>query len=87
MTIDEWFGSKPSKYHTPTKWERIIWESAQAEILKDQEPNLGLATTFELLDELRARAEIHGWGNYRTVDMDKDGPQDIHSPEAWEKVP
>mgnify|MGYP001611261311 CR=1 len=33
-------------------------------------PHLGLATTRELLDELRARFEIHAAGglDYRTVD-------------------
>lgn len=30
--------------------------------------NLGLATTRQLLDELRARAEVNGTINYRTVD-------------------
>lgn len=38
----------------------------------DYEPNLGLATTGQLLDELRARFEIvgadHGGLHYRTVD-------------------
>jgi hypothetical protein len=39
---------------------------------KDQ-PNLGLATTRELLDELRARFEIHAAGglDYRTVDDER----------------
>jgi hypothetical protein len=31
-------------------------------------PNLGLATTGQLLDELRARAEVDGTIGYRTVD-------------------
>jgi len=30
--------------------------------------NLGLATTGELIDEIRARIEIHGNLNYKTVD-------------------
>jgi hypothetical protein len=30
-------------------------------------PNLGLATTGQLLDELRARAEVNGTIGYRTV--------------------
>lgn len=34
------------------------------------EPNLGLATTSELLTELLARAEIGGYDQYRTVDHD-----------------
>jgi hypothetical protein len=35
-----------------------------------KQPHLGLATTRELLDELRARFEIHATGglDYRTVD-------------------
>lgn len=32
------------------------------------EPYLGLATTAQLLDELRARAEVGGYAGYRTVD-------------------
>jgi hypothetical protein len=31
------------------------------------EPNLGLATTAQLIDELRARAEVNGTINYRSV--------------------
>ena len=31
-------------------------------------PWLGNATTAELLDELRARAEIGGYSTYRTID-------------------
>lgn len=34
-------------------------------------PNLGLATTGQLLDELRARAAINGTLHYRTVDLDQ----------------
>ena len=33
-------------------------------------PNLGCATTGELIDELRARVEINGTVDYRTIDMD-----------------
>lgn len=39
--------------------DQLNWES--------QEPLLGLATTGELLDELRARVEVHGLLGYRTV--------------------
>lgn len=35
-----------------------------------ERPMLGLATTKELLEELSARAEIHGYAGYRTVDGD-----------------
>lgn len=31
-------------------------------------PTLGLATTAQLLDELKARAEVGGYAEYRTVD-------------------
>lgn len=42
---------------------------AFAEILDREisKPRLGCATTFELLDELRARAEVSGYGEYSTV--------------------
>lgn len=41
-------------------------------VVVDQ-PNLGLATTRQLLDELRARIEVHCQGglDYRTVDGGK----------------
>jgi hypothetical protein len=40
---------------------------------KCRHPHLGLATTGELLDELRARIEVHALGglDYRTVDGEK----------------
>lgn len=56
--------------------EHIVMNFALAEefarILNEvmSEPRLGLATTGELLFELRARAEIDGSINYRTVDID-----------------
>lgn len=45
---------------------------AFAEILADvwSQPWLGNATTRELLEELRARIEIDGTLDYRTVDED-----------------
>jgi hypothetical protein len=36
--------------------------------MTNDEPQLGCATTGQLLDELKARAEIHGYIDYRTVD-------------------
>lgn len=33
----------------------------------EETPKLGLATTGELLAELTARAEVHGYAKYRTV--------------------
>ncbi|SRR5258705_4090290 len=41
--------------------------------MKNEQPHLGLATTRELLDELRARIEMHALGglDYRTVDGEK----------------
>jgi hypothetical protein len=36
----------------------------------DEQANLGIATTGELLAELKARAEIDGSIGYRTVDAD-----------------
>lgn len=41
------------------------WPSGEPK--KREEPLLGLATTAELLNELRARCEINGTINYRTV--------------------
>jgi hypothetical protein len=35
-----------------------------------ESPLLGLATTGQLLDELKARAELGGYVNYRTIDGD-----------------
>lgn len=35
-----------------------------------EEALLGLATTRDLIEELSARAEIHGYAGYRTVDGD-----------------
>lgn len=45
---------------------------AFAEILMEviSEPWFGNATTGQLLDELKARAEIHGYVDYKTVDSD-----------------
>ncbi len=35
----------------------------------DNEPNLGCATTMELIDELKTRVEMFGtFSNYRTID-------------------
>jgi hypothetical protein len=48
---------------------------AEVERLRSEidQPHLGLATTRELLDELRARIEMHALGglDYRTVDGEK----------------
>jgi len=43
---------------------------AFAEILDEiwSKPWLGNATTAEMLDELKTRAELGGYSNYRTVD-------------------
>ena len=40
----------------------------------DNEPRLGCATTRQLLDEIRARIEIHHSLDYRTIDPRSDGP-------------
>ncbi len=44
---------------------------------KGHEPNLGLATTRELLDEIRARIEVDGRLDYRTVDGDEQAMQTL----------
>ncbi len=47
----------------------------------DDKPNLGLATTKELLDELRARIEMHATGglDYRTVDGESFANSPLHT--------
>jgi hypothetical protein len=34
----------------------------------DNTPNLGCATTMELVDELKTRIEMNGTSSYRTID-------------------
>ena len=55
-----------------TKHKEVDTELAEAfaEILDDiwSQPWLGNATTGEMLEELKTRAEIHGYSRYRTVD-------------------
>ena len=48
----------------------VVLAESFAEILDEiwSKPWLGNATTAELLDELRARAELGGYANYKTVD-------------------
>lgn len=50
--------------------DKALWVvDGLLQVIHDKaEPNLGLATTAQLLNELRARAEIGGYANYRTVD-------------------
>jgi hypothetical protein len=48
---------------------QATYESAAA--LADCEPQLGCATTAEMLSELMVRAEIGGYARYRTVDSDE----------------
>ena len=54
-----------------TKHKEMDAELAEAfaEILDEiwSQPWLGNATTGELLEELKARAEIHGYSGYKTV--------------------
>jgi hypothetical protein len=47
---------------------------AFALILDDiwSKPWLGNATTLELLNELKARAEIHGYANYKTTEAENN---------------
>lgn len=47
-----------------------IVDEVEKAIKDDKTPYLGCATTAELLNELKARAEIGGYANYRTVDND-----------------
>jgi len=43
-------------------------EAAIERMVAKMGPNLGMATTAELLAELQARAEVGGYAEYRTVD-------------------
>lgn len=60
------WGKEPAQYKTIDP----ELTKAFAEILDEvlSKPWLGNATTEELLDELKARVEIHGCLHYRTVD-------------------
>ena len=50
-------------------FEQLGWNMTPCNVIEAEmeEPRLGLATTRELLDELQARAEIHGYADYKTV--------------------
>lgn len=60
---------RPTTSHLPLQPELA---AAFAEILQEvwSQPWLGNATTAELLDEIRARIEMDGKLQYRTVDCD-----------------
>ena len=45
-----------------------IVEEVQTALLADREAYLGCATTAELLEELKVRAFVGGYSEYRTVD-------------------
>jgi len=52
--------------------QEILLAAVRLEALYRQEkkkPNLGLATTQELLEELMSRARVGGYDQYRTVDQ------------------
>lgn len=40
----------------------------QDDVKEECKPNLGCATTAQLIDELRARCEVDGTLDYKTVD-------------------
>ena len=92
MTIDEWFAEKDAPFAaTPSRWDRTIWESAQAEILKDQERLVRavFAAGFRCGQYHPHRQDVLGLPNSvlaEDVYLDYKA-KDIHSPEAWEKVP
>jgi hypothetical protein len=50
------------------EWVRRPDDFWALRITPPDEPQLGLATTAQLLSELTARAEVGGYANYRTVD-------------------
>lgn len=45
-------------------------EISEAEQHETREPNLGCATTRELLEEIKARIEVDGNLDYRTIDAE-----------------
>ena len=51
---------------------RLASEFATILFEEMNKPNLGGATTAEIIDELRARIELDGKLEYRTVDIDTD---------------
>lgn len=60
-----WCSEKNSSKTMDTDLAMAITE----EILKiDNKPNLGCATTRELLEEVKTRIEINGQLDYRTID-------------------
>ena len=52
----------------PTKELMEIANEANSKLTKAIKPNLGCATTRELLNEITARIEVDGELDYRTVD-------------------
>lgn len=68
VTKDEWIGINVGG----TVFEKPV-EEWHALAIKDIQPNLGYATTFQLINELDARASIatsvgEKWPLYRTID-------------------
>jgi hypothetical protein len=51
-----------------TERAKKLTEKVVNKILEADEPLLGLATTRELIDEIKARLEINGQLDYKTVD-------------------
>lgn len=55
--------------------------------MSENTPNLGLATTGQLLDELHARCEINGTLNYSTVGVpNEERPTPLHKLPPLERV-
>lgn len=55
---------------------------------RECEPNLGCATTEELLNELLARAQVGGYADYRTIDSGSETGKVIElNDEGWPLPP
>lgn len=67
--FEEWHETSRGFKYVPTlrdAWQACL-EANKIEEISNQ-AWLGNATTKEILEELMARAEVHGYANYRTVD-------------------
>ena len=62
------FNGWGNSLNTPHKFSCQLAYQIKSDYQPEPEPNLGCATTGQLLDELRARCEVNGTMNYRTVE-------------------
>ena len=94
MLREDLAGAVARGWCAPNNWHKImdvdlayaIVDEVEAQIKRDERPLLGLAMTGELINELRARAEIGGYANDRVYGDEKEPKQD-EAPEEWEPEP